>query len=144
MIVARLHHYVIEQQIDWDQFFKPLKYAYSVQVYRSTGTTPFSLVFSRHTLGLPCRICHRRSGPTRHHHLSPVHFSSAPCENSPSAEHVPAEDWKTLKLVTSDIFTIRLASAQRSYRANTYSSIAGLISSRHPLVSPTSQARSYN
>lgn len=47
-IVARLRHYVVKHQADWDQFMQPLAYVYNGQVYRSTGTTPFNLVLSCH------------------------------------------------------------------------------------------------
>ena len=44
----RLRHYVNEHQDDWDLYVQPLTYAYNAQVHRSTGTSPFSLVLTRH------------------------------------------------------------------------------------------------
>ena len=46
-LVARLRHYVAENQADWDDFVQPLTYAYNTQVHRSTGRSPFDLVLSR-------------------------------------------------------------------------------------------------
>ena len=51
-LAARLRHYVAEHQKDWDEFVQPLTYAYNMQVHRSTGTTPFDLVLSRHPKGI--------------------------------------------------------------------------------------------
>ena len=51
-LAARLRHYVGEHQKDWDEFVQPLTYAYNMQVHRSTGTTPFDLVLSRHPSGI--------------------------------------------------------------------------------------------
>lgn len=50
-IVALLCHYVAEHQTDWDHFVQPLMYANNVQVHRWTGTTQFSIVFSRRQPG---------------------------------------------------------------------------------------------
>ena len=47
-ILDRLRHYVADHQADWDEFVQPLVYAYNMQVHRSTNTTPFDLVLSRH------------------------------------------------------------------------------------------------
>ena len=47
-IVAAIRNYVSESQRDWDEWLGPLTYAYNMQVHRSTGTTPFDLVLSRH------------------------------------------------------------------------------------------------
>ena len=47
-IVQRLRHYVAEHQTDWDLYIQPLTYAYNMQVHRTTGTTPFDLILSRH------------------------------------------------------------------------------------------------
>lgn len=44
----RLRHFINEHQDDWDRFVQPLTYAYNTQTHRSTGTSPFSLVLSRH------------------------------------------------------------------------------------------------
>jgi len=44
----RLRHFVNEHQSDWDLYVQPLTYAYNDQVHRSTGTSPFSLVLTRH------------------------------------------------------------------------------------------------
>lgn len=49
IIFTRLRHYVNEHQSNWDALFQPLTYAYNNHVYSSTGTTPFSLVLSRHS-----------------------------------------------------------------------------------------------
>ena len=46
-ILAMLRNYVNEHQNDWDRYATALKYAYNNPVHHSTGTTPFSLVFSR-------------------------------------------------------------------------------------------------
>ena len=51
-LAARLRHYVAEHQKDWDEFVQPLTYANNMQVHRSTGTTPFDLVLSRHPSGI--------------------------------------------------------------------------------------------
>ena len=47
-ILAALRDYVSDTQRDWDEWLGPLTYAYNMQVHRSTGTTPFDLVLSRH------------------------------------------------------------------------------------------------
>ena len=47
-IVAAIRNYVSDSQRDWDEWLGPLTYAYNTQVHRSTGTTPFDLVLSRH------------------------------------------------------------------------------------------------
>ena len=47
-IVAQLRNYVSESQRDWDEWLGPLTFAYNMQVHRSTGTTPFDLVLTRH------------------------------------------------------------------------------------------------
>ena len=47
-LVGRLAHYVEEHQRDWDEFVQPCTYAYNMQVHRTTGTTPFDLVLTRH------------------------------------------------------------------------------------------------
>ena len=47
-LVERLRHYVSDHQKSWDEYVQPLTYAYNIQVHRSTGTTPYSLVLSRH------------------------------------------------------------------------------------------------
>ncbi len=44
----RIRHYVNEHQDDWDLYVQPLTYAYNTQVHRSTSTSPFSLVLTRH------------------------------------------------------------------------------------------------
>ena len=51
-LAAKIRHYVAEHQKDWDEFVQPLTYAYDMQVHRSTGTTPFELVLSRHPSGI--------------------------------------------------------------------------------------------
>lgn len=50
-IVTRLRYYVATHQRDCDLFVQPLTYVYDTQVYRSTNTTPFSLVLTRHPPG---------------------------------------------------------------------------------------------
>ena len=50
-IVTRLRHYVGEHQDDWDLYVQLLTYAYNAQVHRSTRTTPYSLVLTRHPPG---------------------------------------------------------------------------------------------
>ena len=45
-ILAMLRDYINEHQDDWDKYATSLTYAYSNQFHRSTGTTPFSLIFS--------------------------------------------------------------------------------------------------
>ena len=47
-IIAAIRNYVSDSQRDWDEWLEPLTYAYNMQVHRSTGTTPFDLVLSRH------------------------------------------------------------------------------------------------
>ena len=47
-IIAAIRNYVSDSQRDWDEWLGPLTYAYNTQVHRSTGTTPFDLVLSRH------------------------------------------------------------------------------------------------
>ena len=47
-IMAAIRNYVSDTQRDWDEWLGPLTYAYNTQVHRSTGTTPFDLVLSRH------------------------------------------------------------------------------------------------
>ena len=42
-----LRNYVNEHQNDWDEFASVLTYVYNNHIHRSTGTTPFDLVFSR-------------------------------------------------------------------------------------------------
>ena len=44
----RLRYYVNEHQDNWDLHVQPLTYAYNAQVHRSTGTSPFSLILTRH------------------------------------------------------------------------------------------------
>ena len=46
-MLAMLRNYVNEHQNDWDRYTTALTYAYNNHVHRSTGTTPFSLGFSR-------------------------------------------------------------------------------------------------
>ena len=46
-ILAMHRNYVKEHQDDWDRYATALTYAYNNHVYRSTGTTPFSVVLSR-------------------------------------------------------------------------------------------------
>lgn len=50
-IVTRLRHYVAEHQKDREIFDQRLTYVYNTHVHRSTNTTPFSLVLSRHPPG---------------------------------------------------------------------------------------------
>lgn len=45
-IVARLRHYVVEHQRNWDVFTKLLRYAYGTQMHFTMGTTSFRLVLS--------------------------------------------------------------------------------------------------
>ena len=52
-LVSRLRHYVADHQRNWDEFVQPLTYAYNIQVHKSTGTSPFSLVLSRQPSSLP-------------------------------------------------------------------------------------------
>lgn len=52
ILAARLRHYLAEHQKYWDEFVHPLTYAYDMQVHRSTDTTPFDLVLSRHPSGI--------------------------------------------------------------------------------------------
>ena len=47
-IIAAIRNYVSDSQRDWDEWLGPITYAYNTQVHRSTGTTPFDLVLSRH------------------------------------------------------------------------------------------------
>ena len=47
-IASMLRNYVNEHQDDWDVYVGPLTYAYNSHVHRSTRTTPFELVLSRH------------------------------------------------------------------------------------------------
>lgn len=47
-IAQCLRHYVEENRPDWDLYVQPLTYAYTMQVHKSTGTTPFDLILSRH------------------------------------------------------------------------------------------------
>ena len=51
-IATRLRHYIEEHQRDWDAYVQPLTYAYNMQVHRTTGTTPFDLVLTRHPPGI--------------------------------------------------------------------------------------------
>ncbi|CDF32213.1 unnamed protein product [Chondrus crispus] len=51
-LATRLRHYVSEHQRDWDDYVQPLTYAYNMQVHKSTGTTPFDLVLTRHPPGI--------------------------------------------------------------------------------------------
>ena len=51
-LISRLKHYVAEHQRDWDQYIYPLTYAYNMQVHKSTGTSPFNLVLTRHPPGI--------------------------------------------------------------------------------------------
>ncbi|CDF38390.1 unnamed protein product [Chondrus crispus] len=46
-ILSGIRHYVVEHQKTRDEYCGPLTYAYNTQVHRSTGCTPFELVFSR-------------------------------------------------------------------------------------------------
>ena len=50
-ILATLLNYVNKHQDDWERYATALTYAYNNHFHRSTGTTPFSLVFSRPPLG---------------------------------------------------------------------------------------------
>ena len=63
---TRLRHYVTEHQRDWDEFVQPLTYAYNMQVHRSTGTTPFDLVLTRHPPGIAVSIPTSAVPPDRH------------------------------------------------------------------------------
>lgn len=83
---------------------------------------------------LPCWIHHRRCWSIYRHHLSPAYFAGTFCENLPHSEHLLTEHWKTLKLVTKATSTSRFTLPQRSYRANTYYSIACLTSLFQPPV----------
>ena len=51
-LATRLRHYVSEHQRDWDDYVQPLTYAYNMQVHKSTGTTPFDLILTRHPPGI--------------------------------------------------------------------------------------------
>ena len=62
----RLRHYVTEHQRDWDEFVQPLTYAYNMQVHRSTGTTPFDLVLTRHPPGISVSMPTSAVPPDRH------------------------------------------------------------------------------
>lgn len=48
---VRLHHYVAEYKRDWNIFKQLLTYVYNTQLNRSTETTSFILVLSRHLPG---------------------------------------------------------------------------------------------
>lgn len=50
-ILARLHHVGASQQRDCKHFSPPWTQAYNTQAHRSTSTTPFSFVLSRHPRG---------------------------------------------------------------------------------------------
>lgn len=65
-IVTCLCHYIVENQRDWDMFIQPLTHACSTQVHRSTNTTPFSVVISRHPPG-PAMLPEKR---VLHTHVS--------------------------------------------------------------------------
>ena len=76
-ILAQLRDYVSESQRDWDEWLEPLTYAYNMQVHRSTGTTPFDLVLSRHPPSLLMEEdlrehIPRESSPTRSERISSV------------------------------------------------------------------------
>ncbi|CAN8063813.1 unnamed protein product [Agarophyton chilense] len=51
-VVSRLRHYTEEHQTGRDELVQPLTYYYNLQVHRSTQTTPFDLVLSRHPPGI--------------------------------------------------------------------------------------------
>ncbi|CAN8070204.1 unnamed protein product [Agarophyton chilense] len=55
-LVSRLRHYTEEHQTGWDELVQPLTYSYNLQVHRSTQTTPFDLVLSRHPPGIVSRL----------------------------------------------------------------------------------------
>ena len=54
-IMERLRHFAADHQTDWDLYIQPLTYAYNMQVHRSTGTTPFDLILSRHPPSIAIR-----------------------------------------------------------------------------------------
>ena len=54
-IMERLRHFAADYQTDWDLYIQPLTYAYNMQVHRSTGTTPFDLILSRHPPSIAIR-----------------------------------------------------------------------------------------
>ena len=51
-LATRLRHYVSEHQRDWDDYVHLLTYAYNMQVHKSTGKTPFDIIFTRHPPGI--------------------------------------------------------------------------------------------
>lgn len=54
-VIARLKHYVPQQQRDWEIYVEPLTYVYDAQVHRTTSLPKFSLVLSG-PLDLQCSI----------------------------------------------------------------------------------------
>lgn len=46
-LVARLRHYIDENQTDWDLFMQPIAYGYNTQVHCTTRTFPISLIHRR-------------------------------------------------------------------------------------------------
>lgn len=50
-IVARLSHYVAENQPDWDEYVRPLTYAYNLQLNKSNRVSPFYLTYTRSLRG---------------------------------------------------------------------------------------------
>ena len=54
-LIRSLRNYVTEHQLNWDDYIYPLTYAYNMQVHRTTGTTPFDLVLTRHPRSIALR-----------------------------------------------------------------------------------------
>lgn len=47
-IITRRRNYVVKNQRDRNMYVQPLTYVYNTHLRNSTGTSPFSLVLSRH------------------------------------------------------------------------------------------------
>ena len=60
-IMEHLRHFAVGHQTDWDLYIQSLTYAYNMQVHRSTGTTPFDLILSRHKRSIANRDVPRDS-----------------------------------------------------------------------------------
>jgi len=114
-IVARLRHYVAENQADWDEYVQPLTYAYNAQVHRSTRVPPFALVLSRNPPG-PAQVIPPTAQPSDA--SPPLRASRLRMRLIRELAHLQAK--------TSDI----LRNAQRRYKADHDQHVKKVISLR--------------
>lgn len=143
MAVTRLWHYEADHLIGWNPFVQPLTYSSIGQVHDSTGTTPFSLVFSCHMMD-PAVTDLRLAIPNDI--LTPRDLRSF-CKiflrKLASLRACTDQTLKPLKCGANISPTSLLTSPQRSYqtRSNLFTTVWNC--SLQQLTSRTSRARGY-